>query len=197
MLWVYGPIIDLLSLPLYQDRLRQAGLDTALPSEGSATVIRPPPPRFGSADIGGQGTAGPVIAAAPFPAGVRGRGGQPKTEEASSENRARPVRPLGTPDELVQARMRGQVPPHLRMMSAEGLKEELRRVTATELNRIIELPEDSNAVARATLHELKMPPELVEYAMQQRERIKPPRAGTPAYQGLTAWWTRITGIHVD
>lgn len=151
-------------------------------------MSRPPSPRFGSAGIGGQGPAGPAVAAAPPPAGGRVRSGQPKAT----------ARPPETPDELLQARLRGvQPPPHLRLMSAEDLKEELRRVTAAELNRMIALPEDSNAVARATLHKLKMPPELVEYAMQQRARIKPPRAGTPAYQGFTAWWTRMTGIHVD
>lgn len=114
--------------------------------------------------------------------------------KAFYEDRMRTPHSEESLDERLLERTQGV---HLRTMSTASLKETLRRMTARELTRIIELPEDSNAIARATMHELNMPPEMVEYAMKQRARIKPPRVGSKPFKGATDWWSRVTGVHVD
>lgn len=78
----------------------------------------------------------------------------------------------------------------LREVSTRLKKLKLRR-------RVLENAEDYEAAAELELVELGMSDAEIDYVMRQRTRRRTPKPGTEAYKGLTEWWSRLTGVHVD
>ena len=48
--------------------------------------------------------------------------------------------------------------------------------------------QDAEAVARAAMNELEFPPRLVEYAMEERARLRPGGAPTSSF---SEWWAAL------
>ena len=65
------------------------------------------------------------------------------------------------------------------------------------LESCLEVTESEDDELRREMREMGMTNEQIDYTMSERRRRGTPPVGTPAYKGLSTWWSNFFGVDVD